>query len=64
MNSTLKKKKPESAKIRYAKCEMCTTRTEMRLLYTVLDKKMCLSCGQQQIDIWNKAVAEVEGAHV
>lgn len=41
------------AKIRYSKCEMCHCHTEMAQLYTVLDKKMCMRCGQQQIAIWN-----------
>lgn len=47
-------------KVRYSKCEMCRTRMDMKLLYVVLDRKMCLDCGRKQISIWNAAVKEAK----
>jgi hypothetical protein len=32
----------------------------MRLLYIVLDKKMCLECGNKEISKWNAWVKDCE----
>lgn len=59
MKKTSKTDTPEK-KVIYGKCEGCQTRIDRTLLYTVTDKKMCMSCGQQEIKRWNSYVREVE----
>jgi hypothetical protein len=49
-------------KTRMGKCDVCNETMEYRLLHTVIDKKMCLTCGNDEIDKWNRNVAEVEQA--
>lgn len=48
-------------KIRYRKCEGCGQRTDMKLLYRIRDRDICLSCGNKEIAEWNRFVKEAEG---
>ena len=50
----------DAKKVRYSKCAMCSERTDMRLLYVVLDKKMCFECGKNEIKQWNAWVKDSE----
>ena len=52
--------KLEYTKIRYAKCAQCSTKTETTKLYLVMDKKICLACGNAEIAKWNELVKEGE----
>lgn len=45
---------------RQGKCESCQTTMDAIKLYGVLGKKMCASCGQSEIEQWNRYVAEAE----
>ena len=56
-NTTLKAKE----KVRLGKCEVCQSRIDMRFLFVVLDKKMCLTCGNNEIRKWNEWARETEG---
>lgn len=53
--------KPDSSipKVTYRRCEYCSTRTDTKLLYKITDKKICLSCGNEELRKWNAMVAEV-----
>lgn len=55
-----KNSKADVLKVRYRKCEGCGQRTEMKLLYRIRDRDICLSCGHKEIAEWNRFVREGE----
>ena len=52
--------KPDSSipKVAHRRCEYCSTRTDTKLLYKIMDKWACLSCGNKEICTWNAMIAE------
>lgn len=50
-------------KIIHGKCGSCQSMVDSRLLFNVLNKKMCLSCGNKEIQWWNMAVRDAEGSN-
>ena len=55
-----KKASTTSNKVLMGKCEECTTKIDSRLLFTVRDRKICLECGNKEVDRWNAMVREAE----
>lgn len=50
----------KGTKERFSKCGVCKSLVNMNELYSLLNKKMCRSCGEKEIRRWNELVAEAE----
>lgn len=56
-------KEKKELKVRYGKCSVCHTKTEMGKLYKVVNViglepvRMCAACGAKKIGEWNDAVS-------
>lgn len=55
---------PSVKKIGYRKCQLCSAKTETTLLYKILGKWACLSCGNRELQKWNAFVSEVDPATI
>ena len=49
---------PNIPKVTYRKCQYCSAKTDTKLLYKIMDKWACLSCGNEKMREWNAMVAE------
>ena len=50
---------PNIPKITYRKCQYCSAKTNTKLLYKIMNKWACLSCGNEKLREWNTMVAQV-----
>lgn len=47
-------------KARYEVCAGCAIRTDVKQLYYVRSKMICVACGEREIREWNSIVRESE----
>jgi len=55
---------PNIPKITFRKCQYCSTKTAAKLLYEIMGKWACLSCGNEKLREWNAMVAEAESGTI
>ena len=57
------KKTSETGKaptVRRKRCEGCGNETDMKALFTVRDRDICLACGRRELAEWNQFVKDAE----